>query len=386
MSQTTIRFTHRVNGTLTDVTSVVLSNSAGTLGVKRNDTDAAVVADGTAMTKVSTGIYEYTFTDPAAGLEYTAYVEWVYGGETYRVEKVVTAGNTADVSDLCSLAKAKEYLGISSSTYDEQLQDYITAASALICTYCETNFVSASYVEYLDGGERGRRFLKLKNRPVTEVSKLADDPVAVLEIQNTDTTTNQRATVSLSSTTLTLTRVASGVTSSSTLTIASYPTLALLEAAIKAVGNGWTATVASGYERFPASELKYTAGALSARQPNTATLYYFEESSGDWRMDEKAGTIELAGDWFPPGFQNIEVRYTAGYSTIPAVVEQACAAVVAGMFRTSQSDATLKSERIGDYSYTVSDTVASSAADILSAYAPDAAWMLAEYRAVKAAL
>ncbi len=81
-----IRIVHcevRVGTVLTDATSVVLSDPSGTFGVKRNDTGEAVVAAGTAMTRVSTGIYEYTFTEPAEGLSYTAWVEIDYQGAVY---------------------------------------------------------------------------------------------------------------------------------------------------------------------------------------------------------------------------------------------------------------------------------------------------------------
>lgn len=90
----TIRRTWRVDGVLTDVTSAVLSDPAGAYGVKRDDTSAAVVADGTAMTHVSAGVYEYTFTEPAAGLAYTAYVEIVYDGQTYWLEHDLPAETT----------------------------------------------------------------------------------------------------------------------------------------------------------------------------------------------------------------------------------------------------------------------------------------------------
>jgi hypothetical protein len=79
----TLYFRFKVDDVATDVTSVVLSDPAGAYGVKRNDTNAVVVADATALTKQSTGVYSYTFTDPAYGLTYTYYVEYVYDGETY---------------------------------------------------------------------------------------------------------------------------------------------------------------------------------------------------------------------------------------------------------------------------------------------------------------
>ena len=70
---------------LTNVTTAKLSDPTGTYGVKRNDTDAVVVADGTSMTAASTGVYEYSFTD-IVGIAYTAYVEIVYDGSTYHFE------------------------------------------------------------------------------------------------------------------------------------------------------------------------------------------------------------------------------------------------------------------------------------------------------------
>jgi hypothetical protein len=80
----------RVEDVLTNVTSAKLSDPTGTYGIKRNDTGAVVVADGTAMTNTATGIYEYSFSD-TAGIAYTAYVEFVYDGATYHFEVDLTA-------------------------------------------------------------------------------------------------------------------------------------------------------------------------------------------------------------------------------------------------------------------------------------------------------
>lgn len=85
MPDVTIRRTWKVEGTLTNATSAKLSDPTGTYGVKRDDTDATVVADDTAMSNPSTGVYEYTFS-ATAGVAYTAYVEIVYGGATYHLE------------------------------------------------------------------------------------------------------------------------------------------------------------------------------------------------------------------------------------------------------------------------------------------------------------
>lgn len=80
----------QVEGVLTAVTSATLADPTGTYGVKRNDTDAVVVASGTAMTATATGVYESSFTD-VVGVSYTAYVKIVYAGATYYFEHDIPA-------------------------------------------------------------------------------------------------------------------------------------------------------------------------------------------------------------------------------------------------------------------------------------------------------
>ena len=78
---------------LYDPTSVVLSDPTGAYGVKLNSDDSVIVDDATAMTKLSTGRYQYSF-DSVASAEYTAYIEFVTGGETYWVPRIITATST----------------------------------------------------------------------------------------------------------------------------------------------------------------------------------------------------------------------------------------------------------------------------------------------------
>src|SRR5688572_29648990 len=81
----TITQQFKVGGVLTDVTTAKLSDPTGTFGIKRNDTDATVVADATNMVHVSTGIYEYTL-DAELSVAYTAYIEFVYDGDAIYIE------------------------------------------------------------------------------------------------------------------------------------------------------------------------------------------------------------------------------------------------------------------------------------------------------------
>lgn len=98
MSTTTIQFTFRVGAVLTNVTSAVFSDPTGAFGVRRTDTLAVVVADGTALANTGVGIYSYTFTDPAAGLTYDYWIEFVYAGNTYRIEQDISGGTGGGVS------------------------------------------------------------------------------------------------------------------------------------------------------------------------------------------------------------------------------------------------------------------------------------------------
>lgn len=96
MATRTIRRTWMVDEVLTDVTSAVLSDATGTYGIKKNSDSSVIVADGTAMTHSGTGIYEYSFVEPEEGVAYTAWIEIVYNGQTYRFEHDLAASATGE--------------------------------------------------------------------------------------------------------------------------------------------------------------------------------------------------------------------------------------------------------------------------------------------------
>jgi hypothetical protein len=83
---TTLRLTTKIGGALADLTSVALSDKpAGgspTYGIRRTDTGAVVVAAGTPVPNVDTGLYEYEFA-AADGVPYEYRMAAVYGGETF---------------------------------------------------------------------------------------------------------------------------------------------------------------------------------------------------------------------------------------------------------------------------------------------------------------
>jgi hypothetical protein len=79
--------------------------------VKRNDTQAVVVAAGTAMTKVSTGIYEKSFT-ALDGVAYTAYSKFTYAAADYYQDHDFAAfAAPAATGMLASFSQLQEAVG-----------------------------------------------------------------------------------------------------------------------------------------------------------------------------------------------------------------------------------------------------------------------------------
>lgn len=141
----TVRQVFSVNGVPTDVDSAVLSDPTGVFGVKRNDTSAVVVADGTAMVRVAVGTYEYEFSD-VPGVAYTAYVEFQYGASTYYIESDFEAsgvtGSSLSFTYGSLKARVGHYLfGVRDSFSVDQLSDIDDCiADGLRRVYAEHNW------------------------------------------------------------------------------------------------------------------------------------------------------------------------------------------------------------------------------------------------------
>lgn len=305
-----------------------------------------------------------------------------YGG--YEYNHGVLSASAPSGDDLTTLALVKQHMGITGTVDDAKLQSILTAASRAIVFWCDREFASASLVEYFDGRDSwAKGFVSLNRFPVTAVTRVGISPTTVLTVTNTATATNQIARASVSSTTVTLVHVASGVQTTSTFTIASYATLADLAAAIEALGSGWHATVAGDsddYGKWPTNYLIPTQGALNARSGRGGALLKMDvDELNDFRLDSGDTHATLYGD-FPLGYQSVEVRYTAGYSAIPDPVQQGTCCVVKALFDASKLDANVQSERIGDYSY----TLGSGTVDLDKPVFADARMYLNYYRRIRA--
>jgi hypothetical protein len=155
--------------------------------------------------------------------------------------------------------------------------------------------------------------------------------LAVLTVRNSSST-NQRATVAAGSSGLTLVRVASGTSSSDTsVTWAGNTTLQAVKNAVNALGNGWSASIPdSTYSLWPSADLRAVQGALNAKD-NDAPLRLHVDEVSDFEADAARGWLMRSCGW-EPGQDNYRVIYTAGYSTIPEDVQEACAQWAAALY------------------------------------------------------
>jgi len=85
--------------------------------------------------------------------------------------------------------------------------------------------------------------------------------------------------------------------------------------------------------------------------------FLYDGETGELRFHPN-GTADYTH--FPAGFQNVTVKYTAGYAAIPELVNEAICQVAAALYRMGSSDKNpaFESERLGDYSYKLRADVA----------------------------
>jgi hypothetical protein len=308
------------------------------------------------------------------------------------------------------------------------LANAITAASRAVERYCQRIFAQANYdeVRQPQAGQWDRNepdTVMLRYPPVSLVSRVSSGRTTALTIANTDSVTNQRATVSLvwtgdpevqaTATGLSLTRVASGAVATTSLAFSTYATIQSLANAINALGSGWVATVGANMGNWSTldsggmfSELYAPAGTQGALNQASGLGARFDVFSVDlqsWDYDSSNGVIFLSpqggnilsgpgapqlfgvsdpldgfvtggGQWRAP----VRVMYTGGYATIPVGVQQATAEVVKAMLERLATDTTLSSESDGPYTY---DAVAVSALEVIPAPAKQA---LSQYRIYRA--
>lgn len=251
---------------------------------------------------------------------------------------------------LITLAQAKLYLNITDEDSDRILEALIDRATGFIERYCNRKLKSRAYTREVYVGN-GTSRLVLDQYPVSAVGRVSEGRTNAFSVTNTTATNN--ASIEITSSALKYT--ADGTTTS--LTLSSYATITLLIAAINAL-PGWTATlVDSTLGSRKATDLlirpaMYCMSPTLAycEIPDDELTDYFIVNPGEGR---NYGVLETSSVWVR-GTEYF-VDYTAGYATVPYELEEACLLLVAQRYNQKGHDATMRSESLGDYSYTRAD-------------------------------
>ena len=259
---------------------------------------------------------------------------------------------------LTTTTRARVLMGnpTTSDISDADLTILIDAASASFERLAHRTFNSTAWTERYDGVCSDT--LILNQYPIISVSRVVIGSNEALLVQNTDATTNQRAAVRVTSTGLTLTRMASATETTSSLLFATYTTITTLAAAIEALGSGWDATIVSGFDNFPTAWLFYQQGNVNALRGGSY-LKLFHEELTDYQVRANEGMLLCASGWdADPG--EISVEYTAGYATIPDDIQNAVAQWAGSMWDDMQHDGNLIRERLGSYEWERASNAAQS--------------------------
>ncbi len=248
------------------------------------------------------------------------------------------------MANLITRARALYNLNNLATTSAENttLDALIAAVSAAIERWCRRTFASAAYDEVYDGSEQSE--LILQHFPVLFVERVACLPTPVLRVQN-GAASVQRATVQVTATGLNLTRVASGVAATDTITFVGNATLTDLAAAIAALGNGWSASVAADqFANRASADLRALQGAFAAKDSAAELAIHLQELTS-FEIDAARGFLVRAARWSGPP-RGWRVIYTAGYASVPEDIQEACAQWVAMLFWQTKRDPGLAQETV----------------------------------------
>jgi hypothetical protein len=250
------------------------------------------------------------------------------------------------MADLITRARALYDLNNRATTSDENttLDALVTAVSRAVENYCWRTFAITSYDELYPGNHA--RELVLRNYPTVAIERVAFGPMPVLSITNTSAS-NQRATVKVTATGLDMIRVASGVSTTSTINFADQPTLSALASAVTALGNGWSALAPDPADNLRASaDLRALQGAFAAQNVNADLKLHTSELSS-FSVDAQRGCLTRGdGLVWDGGLHHWRIIYSAGLSAVPDAVQEACAEWVVQLFWQTKRDPGLASESI----------------------------------------
>ena len=267
----------------------------------------------------------------------------------------------------------KLFAGISGTTQDASIDALIDPVSEAIAKFCKRTFELTTYKEWFDG--TGTAYLLLPQYPITATYgvSLSRKCVGTLSFAG-----GSWASVTVLNGVLTLQSISTaGAETTTPLTLATYPTIALLEAAVEAV-SGWSFSTQSG-ESTSFSELIKPVFGEWALDPDDADLEIPDESDRIRVEPESNQSLRVIGRHvFTLGSSNIFVWYKAGYTlpvddsghtgldtdgNVPDDLTMACNQALKTVLDGVQVDSNMKSEKFTNYAYSLQDMKGTSAID-----------------------
>jgi hypothetical protein len=252
---------------------------------------------------------------------------------------------------LATLAQVKCYLGITDESSDAVLEALIERATGFLERYCNRKLKTRSYTREVYYGNGGRH-LFLDQYPATTISRVSIGRTNGFSIKNT--TATNHATIEITSTALKYSADGAAATG---LTLASYATINLLITALNAV-PGWTATLLnSSLGTRKATDLLIRP-AMYCKSPTVAYCEIPDDELTDYLLLSPSEDRNYGVLYNPSGWTRGEeyfVDYTAGYTTVPYALEEACILLVKYRYDQRDTSTGLSGETLGDYSWTGRD-------------------------------
>lgn len=260
---------------------------------------------------------------------------------------------------LATLNGLKRHLRITDSDSDTLLTETINSSSALIERVGGKLWLSRDLRHRLDGD--WQRTVVLPQKPVNTINAVRYGAAGALSVTYTGSAIRAQAAVTQTGIRL-HTVSSSGTATASHLLFADYGSCTSLETAIEAV-SGWTATVLNN---VPSTDLNPTGGQDALNR--TVEFDYPDRDDVEWVANYDRGTVEFnrfgawrwqeyRDNWYAPRrvprqSQGIIVEYNAGYSAVPADVEQLCREIATEMYYAGYDNPAIKSSTLGPYSVT----------------------------------
>jgi hypothetical protein len=335
-----------------------------TYSIYEDGTDTAILT-GT-MAKLddanTTGLYRgIVQATEANGFEryktYNTKVSAVIGGTTYTVTGSTLALGGSDTiattsGALTTLANFKAYIGETGTENDALYSALITRATSAIQLFCGLDFIEETYREIQDWD--GSSDVLTFQYPIISVQLFSTSRVDAFGIRNTSSD-SYNSYVQINDTTMTLVVQGGTNAGSNAITLSDHLTLTALQTAITALNAGWDMTTPTDdIALWSPTELLPISGI------NTKDSYSYVEIPGEpddyFVTNYDSGIISGASIWNHcswMGRQNLVIRYTAGYATIPGDLEQICIDLTKIYSDSRTRDGGLESEKIGDYSYKI---------------------------------